>query len=92
MTTIKYTELHDFSKVAVGDIVMVRYGAGTYAQVRPVKVSRITSTQLVCNDKYGNEERYRIHGGKQVGAEGGRFGWVHTNYAIGIEISEASVA
>lgn len=88
MTTIHYKELNDFSSVKVEDVLVVEHGAGTSSRMRTAKVIRITKTQLICNDIYGNEQRYRIKDGKEVAAEGGRFGWVHHSHVRGIKVGD----
>ena len=88
VTTIRYRVIKDFSHTKVGDTIVVQYGSGTMAHIGTVKVSRVTKKQLICVNKYEREERYRIDGGLQVGAEGGKWGWLNHDYAIGIKIED----
>jgi hypothetical protein len=55
----------------------------TFSGQHTAPVIRVTHQRFVIKIGQG-EQAFRKHGGKEVGAETGRFGWVHTSFAIGI--------
>lgn len=80
----KYTliPMNTFETIVVGEQVVVQDG-GAMGGMRILKVERITKTQLVCRNKWDRIEKYQIKSGKEVGAEQGRFGWIHHSYLRG---------
>ncbi len=81
---ITYKPLREFSSVKVDDKVFVQHGGGVTAYKAVETVIRLTKTQLICENKYGKQQRYRIKDGKQVAAEQGKWGWLHHSYIIGV--------
>ena len=88
---MKYKEVNNLDDIAVGDRVVIEYGAGATGSKRTATVTRLTKTQvIIIDDKYGrNEERFLKRTGHIVGRERGRFAWVHAIRIIGIVVKES---
>lgn len=79
-------KLDNLSSVKIDDILVIEHGTGAISRIGTAKVMRLTKAQVICNDPWGNEQRYRIKDCLEVAAEGGKFGWVHHSRVIGVKV------
>ncbi len=86
---VTYQKLYDFTSVKVDDVVIAEHGAGANAVHRTATVVRVTKTQIVCTNKWGQEERYMRKSGAMVGnGPRTKFSWVHDSSLLGIVKTE----